>query len=189
MNAAQVRNAYRKSESQTEIHPVKLIHLMYERVLTHLDLAEQGLLQKDVRLRGENLSKAIAIISELNAAIKDEDNTEAAGFLRGLYSAILVELPRVGVSKDVEIIRQSKRYLIKLKEIWEQTALKEAGFEVEANGVVVAKSRNTGVKEPSLNQANSEHPQEKQSYAPKGKFKPVSSKAEGAPLSGVSFSI
>lgn len=128
MNSAKVRSAYRKSESQAQIHPVKLIHLLYERVLVHLELAEQGIAAHDIKARGENLSKAIAIISELNASIKDADDTEAAGFLRSLYSAILIELPKVSLSNDIEIIRRSSRYLHRLLEIWESTAMVEAGF-------------------------------------------------------------
>lgn len=128
MNTAKVRNAYQKSEAQSKIHPVKLIHLLFERVLLHLELAEQGIVANDVKARGENLSKAIAIISELNASIKDDDGSEAAGFLHGLYSAILLELAKVSITQDVGIVRLSYRYLRRLLEIWESTAMVEAGL-------------------------------------------------------------
>jgi len=128
MYTAKARSAYQRSEAQAQIHPVKLIHLLYERVLVHLELAEQGVIAKDAKVRGENLSKAIAIISELNASIKENDESEAAGFLRGLYSTILVELPKVGLSGDVEIVRLSHRYINRLREIWEATAMAEAGL-------------------------------------------------------------
>lgn len=133
MNTAKARSAYQRSEAQAQIHPVKLIHLLYERVLAHLELAEQGVISKDAKVRGENLSKAIAIISELNASIRDADDSEAAAFLRGLYSAILVELPKVGISHDVEIVRQSRRYLDRLRQIWESTAMVEAGLNDDQN--------------------------------------------------------
>lgn len=128
MNTAKVRNAYQKSEAQAQIHPVKLIHLLYERVLLHLELAEQAVVAHEVKARGENLSKAIAIISELNASIEDADNSDAAGFLRGLYASILLELPKVAISSDVKIIQQSYRYLSRLLEIWQTTAMAEAGL-------------------------------------------------------------
>ena len=128
MHTAKARNAYQKSEAQDQIHPVKLIHLLYERVLVHLELAEQGIGANDVKARGENLSKAISIISELNASIKDTDDTDAARFLRGLYAAILLELPKVAISSDVQIVKQSHRYLSRLLGIWETTAMVEAGM-------------------------------------------------------------
>ena len=150
MNSAKARNAYQRSEAQAQIHPVKLIHLLYERVLVHLELAEQGIAHADAKARGENLSKAIAIISELNASIKDADDSEAAGFLRGLYSSILMELPKVGISLDVEIVRQAHRYLTRLREIWESTAMKEAGLigaplDEEAEQEISPRNRETAV--------------------------------------------
>ena len=128
MGTNQVLNAYRNSEKQATIHPVKLIHMMYERVLTHLEHAEIGVKEDDPRKRGENLGKAIAIVTELNASIKQDDESEAAQFLRALYTAILVELPKVSVSKDVKILQRSYGYLKELKDVWEQTAMQEHGL-------------------------------------------------------------
>ncbi len=135
MNSALARNAYRQSEAQTKIHPVKLIHLMYERAVVHLEMAEEGIKQNSPKMRGENLSKAIAIIAELNASVKDDDNSEAAQFLRGLYAAILQELPKVAVNDDIQILQQSGSYIKKLKEIWEQTAMVEAGQDVSSEEI------------------------------------------------------
>jgi len=126
MNSALARNAYRQSEIQSKIHPVKLIHMMYERVLVLLELTENGIIENNPQIRGENLGKTIAIITELNASVKEDDDSEAARFLRGLYGAILTELPRVAISGDVEIVRRAWKYIDKLKEIWEQTAMVEA---------------------------------------------------------------
>lgn len=130
MVVRRVLDAYRKTEKQTEIHPVKLIHMLYERVLTHLEEAEVGVMEKNPKRRGENLSKAIAIVTELNASLKSDDESEAARFLRGLYTAILVELPKVSLSGDIQILRQAYRYMKQLKEVWEQTAMKEHGLDV-----------------------------------------------------------
>ncbi len=143
MNSAQARNAYRQTEAQAKIHPVKLIHMMYERTLVHLEMAQEGCEKNDPKLRGENLGKAIAIITELNASVKEDDASEAASFLRGLYGAILAELPKVAVYGDVQIIKQAQAYIQRLKEIWEETAMVEAGQIVaagpEAAGDRVAK--------------------------------------------------
>jgi flagellar protein FliS len=128
-----VRDAYQKTEAQSRIHPVKLIHLLYSRVLTHLELAEEAILKNEPRKRGENLGKAIAIVAELHASVDPEDTSEAAAFLRGLYEAILGELPKVGASKDVEVLRRAHGYLARLKEIWEQEAMRD--LDTEENGV------------------------------------------------------
>jgi flagellar protein FliS len=125
-------DAYRTTEKQAEIQPVKLIHMLYERALVHLELAEEGIREQAPKKRGENLGKAIAIITELLASIKSEDHSEAARFLRGLYGAILLELPRVSVSQDVKILRQATTYLERLKQIWEETAMQESSVELDS---------------------------------------------------------
>ena len=133
MISAQARDAYRKSDTQGKnIPPAKLIHLLYERVLKHLRLAGEGLDEQNPQKRGENLGKAIAIVAELNASVDMEKGGEAAVFLRGLYEAILVELPKVSVSNDLEVIERASRYLQKLKDIWEQTAMQETAVVTRA---------------------------------------------------------
>ena len=130
MVGQKVLDAYRTTEKQAEVSPVKLIHMLYERVLVHLELAEEGIREQTPKKRGENLGKAIAIISELQASIKSEDHSEAAMFLRGLYGAILMELPKVSVSQDVKVLRQARTYLERLKGIWEETAMQESAAEL-----------------------------------------------------------
>jgi len=132
MVGQKVLDAYRTTEKQTEIQPVKLIHMLYERVLVHLELAEEGIREQAPKKRGENLGKAIAIITELQASIKSEDHSEAAQFLRGLYGAILAELPRVSISQDVKVLRQARSYLERLKQIWEETAMRESAVELNS---------------------------------------------------------
>ena len=130
MNSAQARNAYRQTESQAKIHPVKLIHMMYERILQHLDKAKSALAEGNIQERGEHLGKSIALITELNASIKEDDNSEAAIFLRGLYSAILTELPKVSLSGDVQVLDQARTYILRLKEVWEKTAMAENKIDI-----------------------------------------------------------
>ena len=127
MVSSQAENAYQQTVMQTKIHPVELIHMLYERVLVHLELAEAAILKDQPLNRGEHLSKAIAIVTELYVSVKP-DESEASQFLLGLYEAILAELPKVGTSKDVEVLRRSHRYLKQLKEVWEDVAMQEQGF-------------------------------------------------------------
>lgn len=131
MVARQVLDTYSRMGSEAEIHPVKLIHMLYERVLLHLTIAEEGVLQMDPGKRGENIGKAIAIITELNSALSSDDESEAVQFLRGLYTAVLLELPKVSLTNDIQILRQSVKYMQQLKEIWQQTAMVENGFGVD----------------------------------------------------------
>ena len=70
--------------------------------------------------------------------MKEDDDSEAAAFLRGLYGAILTELPKVAVNNDAEILRRAKGYIARLKEIWEETAMREQGLAPAAGKTVAA---------------------------------------------------
>ena len=141
MVSNQARNMYRQTQASANINPVKLIDMMYERVLLHLDLAIDGVVRKDAKLRGENLSKAIALITELSASVKEDDQTDAATFLRGLYSAILVALPTASASNNQAMLVQARKYIAELRRIWGETAMLEAGFSGTDGG--------SGAKAPS----------------------------------------
>lgn len=131
MVSKQASNAYFQAQASAKIHPAKLVHMMYERLLLNLVWAREGIEEHDPRKRGENLSKAIAIITELNCCLRVGDESEPARFLRGMYEVMLLELGKVTLSKDVAVIRQVQRYVSRLKEIWEETAMRENGFIVE----------------------------------------------------------
>lgn len=131
MVSKQASNAYFQAQASAKIHPAKLIHMMYERLLLNLTCACEGLEENDIKKRGENLSKAIAIITELNCCLRPEDESEPAQFLRGIYAAMLIELGKVAVTKDATVIRQAHKYVSRLKEIWEETAMQENGLAVE----------------------------------------------------------
>ncbi len=98
--------------------PEQLILMLYNGALDRIENTRQGIKEKNIQKRGENLSKVIAIISELNASVDPEMNDESTRFLRGLYAAILAELPKVSMTNDVAILNRTESYINKLKQIW-----------------------------------------------------------------------
>lgn len=103
--------------------PEQLILLLYKGALDRIELTRQGIKENDLQKRGENLSKVIAIVSELNAAVDPEMMDEGTRFLRGLYAAILAELPKVSVTNDIKILDRTTAYITRLKEIWEKDVM------------------------------------------------------------------
>ncbi|HAR34386.1 MAG TPA: flagellar export chaperone FliS, partial [Desulfobacter sp.] len=49
--------------------PEQLILLLFKGALTRMKLAREGIEEGNIQKKGENLSKVIAIISELNASV------------------------------------------------------------------------------------------------------------------------
>ncbi|MGQ9499142.1 MAG: flagellar export chaperone FliS [Dissulfurimicrobium sp.] len=114
-----MQNIY-KTYEKTDIlstDPYKLILLLYDASLKNLYKAREGLRAKDPVMRGEGLSKAIAIITELLSAVQGEN--AVAGFLRGLYSAILVELPKINLTNDEKTLNTAIKYMAQLRHIWQ----------------------------------------------------------------------
>ena len=105
------------------MNPEQLILMLYKGALFRLQLVKQGIEEKNIQKRGENLSKVIAIVAELNASINPDMTDNSTNFLRGLYSAILMELPKVSLTNDIKIINQVERYISKLKDIWENDVI------------------------------------------------------------------
>ena len=115
--------------------PEQLILLLFKGALERLELTRQGIKEKNLQKRGENLSKLIAIVSELNASINPEMNDESTKFLRGLYMAILTELPKVSLNNDISILNRTEKYLTRLKEIWETDVM-----HLNENGAIPKKA-------------------------------------------------
>ncbi len=116
-------SAYRQTELVTSSDPKKLILMLYDGAIRFLEQARAGVLSGDIRRRGENLSKVIAIIGELNSCLNMEAGGETSEFLRGLYLYMLTELPKVSLNNDTEIVDKSMRYLKELRKIWEQNVM------------------------------------------------------------------
>lgn len=98
--------------------PEQLILMLYKGALDRIKLTREGVEENNPQKRGENLSRVIAIISELNSSLDPLMTDEGTEFLRGLYTSILTELPKVAINNDIEILDRTERYIVRLMEIW-----------------------------------------------------------------------
>ena len=122
MSAAKSMDTYLNNH-YTGMSPEKLIHMLFKGAIKQLQLAKEGILENNIKKRGEHLSKAISIISELNSSLDPEINDESIKFLRGLYTSILTELPKASLTNEIKPIELSCTYIEKLNDIWETTVL------------------------------------------------------------------
>ncbi|CCK81703.1 flagellar export chaperone FliS [Desulfobacula toluolica] len=118
MAAYQQINTYLNNHYEG-MDPEQLILLLFNGALSRLTLSREGIEEKNVQKKGENLSKAIAIISELNASVDSTMTDESTQFLRGIYKAILTELPNVTLNNDLKTLDRAQGYISRLKDIWE----------------------------------------------------------------------
>ena len=115
-----MQSTYIKAYEKTDVlttDPQKLILMLYDGALKNLYQAKEGIRVNNPRVRGEHLGKAIAIISELLSVV--EGDGEVPAFLRGLYTAILAELPRVNITNDEMTLDVAIKYVTQLRHIWQ----------------------------------------------------------------------
>lgn len=117
------KSAYQHASIPSQIEPARLVHMLYGRVLYHFELAESGIKEKDPEKKSEHFGKAIGILTELYSSVDATDSSEAAKFLRGVYGAILEELPKASSSDDIRTLKLAQGYLERLKRVWERAAL------------------------------------------------------------------
>ena len=115
-------SSYQKVQVTSEINPQKLILMLYDGAIKRISFAREGVINKDPKQRGENLSKAIAIISELNASLRDIEGEEIS-FLRSLFLVMMQELCKVSLTNDVQTLDRANKYLKELKRIWETSVM------------------------------------------------------------------
>jgi len=115
----QAAKAYSTTDVMTS-DPYKLILMLYDGALKHLFQARKAILEKDTAGKGEHISKVIGIVGELLSSVQGDPEDEAVNFLRGLYSAILAELPKANINNDVKVIELSIKYMAQLRNIWKE---------------------------------------------------------------------
>nr|WP_320190855.1 flagellar export chaperone FliS [uncultured Desulfobacter sp.] len=115
-------SSYQKVQVSSEINPQKLILMLYDGAIKRISFAREGVINKDPKQRGENLSKAIAIIAELNASLRDIED-EQIFFLKSLFVAMMQELCKVSISNDIQTLDRATKYLMELKRIWETSVM------------------------------------------------------------------
>lgn len=137
-------------ENQYEgMSPNQLILILYKGAIERLALAREGIVANDPQKRGENLGKAIAIISELNSCLRSDMKDEGTEFLRGLYSSILMELPKVSIDNNIETLDRADRYMRQLMDIWKRDVM-GLSEDVKAGKEAVVKEEQKVVKKAEI---------------------------------------
>jgi flagellar protein FliS len=117
-------NAYRQSAGNTlEDRRVVLLKL-YDGILKFLAQARRGILEGSPKIRGENISKIMAIVTELECALDHEKGGEIAANLSSLYQYITNRLTEASIKNDVEALDHVKEIISMLKDAFE-TAIQE----------------------------------------------------------------
>ena len=107
--AAQYR-AVRSHGLVADASPTRLVQIMFEQILAHL-AAARGSMERisnnrplnEVVVKGKAVSKAVALINQLNATLDMERGGEVAANLRSLYEYMMHRLTLANATNDARI--------------------------------------------------------------------------------------
>ncbi len=121
MTYAQAAAAYQRNAILTA-SPEKLVKMLYDGALKHLERSRVGL--ADTKLArspevGQSLSKAIGIIGELRASLDHAAGGQVARDLDRLYEYSLDQLSQANLSRTPAGVNNTLQVMRTLKEGWD----------------------------------------------------------------------
>jgi len=102
----------------------KILLMLYEGAVRFLKLASMGIDEKNAKIRGENISKVIGILTELDCALDRKAGGELVENLSGLYRYMVDRLTHANVKNDPDALDEVERLLTELKDGFEGAAQK-----------------------------------------------------------------
>ncbi|HEX3848246.1 MAG TPA: flagellar export chaperone FliS [Steroidobacteraceae bacterium] len=124
--AAEYR-AVRSHGLVADASPTRLVQIMFEQILAHL-AAARGAMERikgkgpvnDVVAKGNAISKAVALINQLNGTLDMERGGEVATNLRSLYEYMMQRLTVANATNDARIASEVAGLIGKIKSSWDQ---------------------------------------------------------------------
>lgn len=110
---------------QTQVRsstPLELVVMLYDGAIRATAAAAEAMSRRDIPTRRTNLSRAMAIISELQSTLDMERGGEISTQLDQLYSWMTSQLVEATVRQDPKPIADVHRTLEILQDAWRQVA-------------------------------------------------------------------
>ena len=132
MVPSRFRNEYRHNEIATSSQG-KLIIMMYEGAVKFVNLAIEGVDNKDLSKKGMYINKAHDIINELSLALDMEKGGEVSQKLETLYQFVLHQLTLANIKSDRKALESILNVLNPLLEAWTELLAKSKNKDTNNN--------------------------------------------------------
>ncbi len=121
--------AYNQAVVHTTDNKERILLMLYAGAMRFVRFARSGIEKKNAKIRGENISKVMAIITELDCALDREMGEELVENLSDLYHYMMDCLTIANVKNDTGALDEVERLLVDLKEGFDEAAKKESAFQ------------------------------------------------------------
>jgi flagellar protein FliS len=115
--AARGINTYRQTEVQSRT-PLELVVMLYDGALRSTTEARDAVTRRDIRARQRHVSRALAIISELQSTLNMESGGDLAVRLDQLYGFVRDRLMDASLRQDPRPLDEAIKVLKTLREGW-----------------------------------------------------------------------
>lgn len=116
--------AYNNSVMHATARKDRILLMLYDGALKFVRFARIGIEERNPKIRGENISKVIAIITEVDCALDRKIGGQLAENLSGLYQYMIERLTIANINNDPQALDEVERILSELREGFEG-AIKE----------------------------------------------------------------
>lgn len=117
---------YRNVIANTTESKEKILLMLYEGAITAVRIARRGIEEKNPKLKGENISKVLAILTELDCALDRGKGGKLAENLAALYHYLTNRLTVANIRNDLDAIGEAERLLSELYEGFREAAQQDA---------------------------------------------------------------
>jgi flagellar protein FliS len=124
MQAAMARGAqvYHQTQVQSQ-SPLELVVMLYDGGLRFLRQTKDAIARRDLVAKRDAMSRAGAIVAELQNSLNMEAGGEVAGRLDALYDYITGRLTEANIHNTTEPIDDAIRVMSTLRDGWAQIAV------------------------------------------------------------------
>lgn len=135
MGGAEARRSQYNRDAVLSATPVRLLTMLYDRLLLDLNRAEAAQLVQDWAVASENLIHAQAIVSELSTSL-NVDAWDGGEGLFALYTYVSNAMISAHIHRDVDRTRESIALLEPLRQTWHEAA---NGMQVQTAPAAVSR--------------------------------------------------
>ncbi len=111
-----------KKVFQTSAPPTRVLDELFVRLLADLEIAEEAIRKRDPKTKGVHVSRALAILAELVAALDPRASAELTENLSGLYSFAMARINEGHMSMKDAPLAEARQVLAPIHQAFRQAA-------------------------------------------------------------------
>ncbi len=110
-------------------NPIRLVIMLYDKAILCIDTAIEAIEKggddlESVRVKAENLTRAMDILIVLRSSLDMEKGKEVSKNLDEIYEVLIDEIVRANMKNDAETLKKIKAILEELRSAWEEAERK-----------------------------------------------------------------